>query len=52
LKNWLIQWRIPLLLALGNVLLFYCFVHLISGNTKSGGGGRGHGRGNSADDPE
>ena len=44
LRNWLIQWKVPILLALGNVLLFYCFLHLLSGNNaskRSGGGSPG-----------
>nr|CAD2129348.1 unnamed protein product [Meloidogyne enterolobii] len=49
-RNWLIQWRIPLLLVLGNILLFYCFLHLLSGSSKSDrrGGGRGGGGGGNA----
>uniref|UniRef100_A0A914I891 Junctophilin n=1 Tax=Globodera rostochiensis TaxID=31243 RepID=A0A914I891_GLORO len=33
LRNWLYRWRVPLLLVLGNIILFYCFVHLLSRGT-------------------
>ncbi|KAL3102138.1 hypothetical protein niasHS_003547 [Heterodera schachtii] len=39
IRNWFFRWRVPLLLVLGNIVLFYCFVHLLSHGTSDRRGG-------------